>query len=142
MRTYRQICLKHGLIKNGTKGETASLERLISLIGEHNLAPRYIRDDMTVVQRKGNTGTHELGKLPASAAIPALSAITNVTDWYFREIGSHYSGPKSDNTDKPKFVKKGRKLIEDPTFRKIAVGTMIGIGGILAGKLFGKKNVS
>jgi hypothetical protein len=138
----RQICLKHGAINEGRKGKNAPLKRLIDLIGEHELAPRHIRDDMTTVQLKGNTGTHGEDQLPPRAVIPVLYALANVTDWYFRKYGSEDWDRTSRDQELEEFKKRIREILKNKNFKKLWIATAAGMALALALKIFGKKKGS
>jgi len=133
----RQICSRERLIEAGSKSDGVNLDTMISLISKDNVAPRYICDDMRTIQWKGNTGTHELEKPPTSAAIPALAALANVSEWYFNKYGSNPTNRKPYNPNEPEVLRKGREILNDPTFGKVAVGAMVGTAVALTAKWLG-----
>ena len=133
----REVCLKESLIEVGRKAEP--LDTMINLISKFDKAPRRICDDMRTIQWKGNTASHpgDTEFVEARAALPALAALANVTDWYFKKYGSNLAGWKHHSPDEPKFKEKGKILLKDPTFEKVAMGAMVGTAVALAAKFLG-----
>lgn len=134
----REVCLKEGLIK---ADKAVNLQFMIDLIGQHDKAPRYIRDDMKTIQFKGNTSGHPQ-KTPmtqAKAALPALAALANVTEWYFSKYGSIRL---SYNPNDPEFIKYFKKLLQNKIFKTAAIATISGTAVAILGSLFGVRKKS
>jgi hypothetical protein len=136
----RQVCAREELINAGSKADNINLDTMIQLIGRHEVAPRHICDDMRTIQWKGNTGTHVLEQPPSSAAVPALAALANVSEWYFSRYGSSPFNRIKTNPDEPEFIKKSRKVFKNQTFGKVATGVMVGTAVALGVKLLGGRN--
>jgi hypothetical protein len=139
----REVCLKEGLIKEDKDPDGLPLDIMIGRITKNKKAPRNICTDMRTIQWKGNDAVHfqESTSAMGNPAAPALEALSNVTRWYFDKYGS--SGPQTNfpDPDEPIIKKKGKPLLKNSTFQKLAVGAMTGTAVAIGAKLLqGKKD--
>ena len=139
----RQICLKAGLSKQDGFSETCPLENMINCIKQHKLVPVFICEDICTIQRYGNKANHGLKIIDAKNAEPALNALSNLVNWYFKnypekesaEDDPEIEGEKlNDGTWKGKIQDMKVKVLNKcnkKTITHLAAGLVGGLVGVI-----------